>query len=449
CLRHYVGEHGDDPLGAAGHHREGDEVVAGEDVDPVAAERDDLGGLLQGAGRLLDGYDVLVHGDPGHGLGEHVDPGTAGHVVEDLRDRDCFGDRGVVAHQTFLGRLVVVGGHEQDAVSAGLFRLLAQFDRFLGRVGTGAGNDRNPLLHLRDDRLDHVHMLIVIERRGLAGSAARYDGIGPALDLELHQFTELFEIDLAFIEWSYYCDNASFKHGAPPENRFRIASVSGKKFPGQPGARIFHDPPAAAVIVILQQFNPAIRTAGVVAGSILYHREILPVDILVNINIEEKTPFSPERIVRKGQDKVPLIDRMPAVFVFEADIVLAVFLVKIVAYNRDILVVDYFTETASLDPEFLFRFTQEPFGGHLVGAVGQDGPGAVKGHMIQPAVIGMDDALAQGDVVNDDRVPECCHGVPVALLAPDPFDIVVDVAENDSRLFEFGIADPAVPGNQP
>jgi len=117
-----------------------------------------------------------------------------------------------VADQPFLGRLVVVGGDQQHAVGPGLLGLLGELDRLGGGVGAGAGNDRNPPLHLVDDGLDHVHMLVVVKRRCLAGGAARHDGIGAALNLELHQLAQLLEVHLAVVERGNDGDNASFEH---------------------------------------------------------------------------------------------------------------------------------------------------------------------------------------------------------------------------------------------
>jgi hypothetical protein len=55
-------------------------------------------------------------------------------------------------------------------------------------------------------------MLIVIKGGRFAGGAAGYDGIGPVLDLEIHQFTQFFLVNRTVTEWGYYGYYASFEH---------------------------------------------------------------------------------------------------------------------------------------------------------------------------------------------------------------------------------------------
>jgi hypothetical protein len=55
----------------------------------------------------------------------------------------------------------------------GLLGVLGKRDRFLGRVRTGAGNDRYAALGLVDAPLDHLVVLGVRERRAFAGGADR------------------------------------------------------------------------------------------------------------------------------------------------------------------------------------------------------------------------------------------------------------------------------------
>ena len=118
-----------------------------------------------------------------------------------------------MAEQPLLGRLVVVGGDQQDAVNACFLGLLGEFDGLGGGVGAGAGDDRDTLVHLLHHGPDHPDMLIVIQGGGLAGGAARYDGISSPFNLELHQLPQLFILYLSVAEWGDDGDDASLEHG--------------------------------------------------------------------------------------------------------------------------------------------------------------------------------------------------------------------------------------------
>jgi hypothetical protein len=82
--------------------RQLDEVVAAGD----ALVRDPL----ELAGRILDADNVLVRlGEQTHGLGAHVDDGTAGDIVDEDRQRHGFGDRREMGDKALLRRLVIIG----------------------------------------------------------------------------------------------------------------------------------------------------------------------------------------------------------------------------------------------------------------------------------------------------------------------------------------------------
>ena len=68
---------------------------------------------------------------------------AAGDVVDDDRQVDRVVDRPVVGVEAFLGRLVVVGRHDQGGVGAGALGVAGQADRLLGRVRAGAGDHRH------------------------------------------------------------------------------------------------------------------------------------------------------------------------------------------------------------------------------------------------------------------------------------------------------------------
>ena len=76
----------------------------------------DLRSLVHRAGRLLDHRDVGQLGHPGNRVGLDVLAGPAGDVVDAQRNVDRLGQGFEVLVESFLGRLVVIGGHDQGRV---------------------------------------------------------------------------------------------------------------------------------------------------------------------------------------------------------------------------------------------------------------------------------------------------------------------------------------------
>src|SRR3546814_15431612 len=107
----------------------------------------------------------------------HVAAGAAGHVVQNDRNIDCFGDRLVVAIQTFLRRLVVVRRDEQRGIGAGILAELRQLDRLRRRVRSGAGDDRPALFRQIDDATYDFGVFVDVERRRFTGRTDRYEAL--------------------------------------------------------------------------------------------------------------------------------------------------------------------------------------------------------------------------------------------------------------------------------
>ena len=97
--------------------------------------------------------------------------------------------------EPFLCRLVVVRGNQENAVGAVLLRLAGQLDRRLGAVGTGAGNHRNPAVHLLRRIADHRAVLLLGERRRLAACPGDDNTVCTAGNLLFQQLAELIKVD--------------------------------------------------------------------------------------------------------------------------------------------------------------------------------------------------------------------------------------------------------------
>ena len=148
-------------------------VVAGEDDHAV----DRL--LLWRVG-LLDGDDPVDLGELREQVRPHVHRGAAGDVVDDHRGpARRAGDLGEVRQDPAPVRLVVVGRHREDRVRPGGDHALGQLDRVARVVRARAGDDRALSPGLARDQLDEPGLLVVGQRRGLAGGAGDDQAVGP------------------------------------------------------------------------------------------------------------------------------------------------------------------------------------------------------------------------------------------------------------------------------
>ena len=94
-----------------------------------------------------------------------------------------------------LGRLVIIRSDDQDGVGPGLFGVLGQLDRLLGGIRARACHHRNPALGLIDAPFDHLLVLVMRERRALAGGADRDQSVGALGDLPFDQVAERVLVD--------------------------------------------------------------------------------------------------------------------------------------------------------------------------------------------------------------------------------------------------------------
>ncbi|MBG9885037.1 hypothetical protein ABE10_00235, partial [Bacillus toyonensis] len=117
-------------------------VVAGE-VHQVGLVEDTahLGEVTLG---VLHREDVRVLGQAQDRLVPDGHAGAAGDVVEDHRQIGRIGHEPEVREDARLGGLVVVRGHDHDAVGAGLLARLVELDRVCGLVRPPSGDDLRP-----------------------------------------------------------------------------------------------------------------------------------------------------------------------------------------------------------------------------------------------------------------------------------------------------------------
>ncbi len=163
-------------------------VVAGVQLEAV--DRPQLLGV-----RLLDGLDAVDLRQLGEQLGADVGAGAGGDVVEHDRKVGGGGDGLVVALEAERAGAVVVGRHRDDRVGAQRARPFGQEHRVARVVGARAGDDRLARRALGDRQLDQRELLLVGERRGLAGGGGDHEAVRAVRSEVVHQRHERLLVD--------------------------------------------------------------------------------------------------------------------------------------------------------------------------------------------------------------------------------------------------------------
>ena len=130
-----------------------------------------------------------------HGVDRHVDHRARRDVVDDDRNADRVVDRLEVLVHALLRGLVVIGRDDQHGVCARLLGVLRKIDRLLGGVRARAGDDGDTALGLIDAPLDDLLVLVVRERRALAGGSDRHQSVGALGDLPFDNVAERLFVD--------------------------------------------------------------------------------------------------------------------------------------------------------------------------------------------------------------------------------------------------------------
>jgi hypothetical protein len=188
-----VRRHRHDADAAELEERERDRVVAGVEVEPRLLG--DEPRLVEVVVRLLDGDDVLDLGEPRHRGGLHVDHDPRRDVVVDHRPVRRGRDLLHVADDGPLRRLVVVRRDDEDPVDAEPRRLAREVHGMGGVVGAGAGDHRRAVADRLDGRPEEIELLVVGQRRRLAGRAADDETVGAVVDEERRQLAEPLDVD--------------------------------------------------------------------------------------------------------------------------------------------------------------------------------------------------------------------------------------------------------------
>ena len=113
--------------------------------------------------------------------------------------------------QTFLGRLVIVGRHQQTGIRAGLHAATGQIDGFRRRIGTSTRDHRNPPPHQFDKTAQQLAVLLLIQGSGLTRGAHRNDCIAALGNMELDQRFQ-----------TVFIDSTALTHGGDQRNHTTV-----------------------------------------------------------------------------------------------------------------------------------------------------------------------------------------------------------------------------------
>ena len=115
--------------------------------------------------------------------------------------------------EALLRRLVVVGRDDEHGVGAGLLGMGDEIDRLEGAVRARAGDDRHAPAGDLDAKLDHPLVLVMGQRRRLAGRAHRHEAMASLGDLPVHVRGESLLVEGAVVrEWCHEGGDRSLEH---------------------------------------------------------------------------------------------------------------------------------------------------------------------------------------------------------------------------------------------
>jgi len=171
-----------------------DQVVVPR-IEVEVGLRDDAPRLDEVVIRLLDRPNGRDPGELDHRLGLDVDDNPTGDVVDDDRPVADVGDRAEVLDDPAGGRLVVVGGDDEEPVYTEFVRFARQVDGVSGGVGAGAGDNGAAPTQGVDGDPEELHPLVVGEVGALPRGGGHDEPVGTTLDEVLREFAEALEVD--------------------------------------------------------------------------------------------------------------------------------------------------------------------------------------------------------------------------------------------------------------
>ena len=186
-----IGKHGNHALATQSHDGQGLIVLTGVDGQVIPAKGRCAGRGGDVAVCLFHRHNVGVLGELLIGGGLDVAASAAGYIVKDAGHLHTVRHVVEALDKSLLGSLVIIGGHQQQAVGAQVLGFLGKLYAESSVVAASTCDDRHPALHLFNDEFDHLGVFFCGHGGCFTGGTAGHNGVNATLDLEFYQALQL------------------------------------------------------------------------------------------------------------------------------------------------------------------------------------------------------------------------------------------------------------------
>ena len=123
--RRHIGQHGYHTLAAQRQQRDHLIIVSGIQINLSIGQMHDLRNLGNISGSFLYAHDIIhILYQFRDGLRSDIHTGAALDIIQNDRNGNTVGDRGIMCDQPLLCCLIIIWRYEQQSVRTVLFRLL-------------------------------------------------------------------------------------------------------------------------------------------------------------------------------------------------------------------------------------------------------------------------------------------------------------------------------------
>ena len=190
----YVGQDGDNALAAQRQNRQNLIVIAAVNIEIGTNQSRNFSHLRQIAACFLHCNDVLYLCQLRNCLGCNVATGSAGYIVKNDGNIDAVCNCCVVQNQPLLCCLVVVGGYQQNGISACLFAALCQFDTVCGIIAACTRDNGNTTCRSLFCEADTFNLYLIGHGRCLPCCAADDQRVCIICNLKFNQFLHFIKV---------------------------------------------------------------------------------------------------------------------------------------------------------------------------------------------------------------------------------------------------------------
>ncbi|MMZ62556.1 hypothetical protein D1872_247720 [compost metagenome] len=168
--------HADDAISADRHGRKGRRIVSGIHLETGRSFGGDSRHLFQ-RGAFLGGHHVRELCQPQGRFFAEADDRPARYIVQHNRKLGRVGDTCKMPIQTFLVRLVIVRGYDQQSVNPQLFSFHRQVDGMSGMVASRPCDDFAASRRMLDGKFEHLQFFLVGQSRRFSCRPANHQTV--------------------------------------------------------------------------------------------------------------------------------------------------------------------------------------------------------------------------------------------------------------------------------